>query len=166
MKKSGTTHNVPRPRTSRRPSRSRRSSASLPPSQSASWAELLPRLLRGLALSGAISLVLGVLLPIVAAAMLMPLEDPAVAIAPTSAAVLLLTALVGGFVTARKAGAKALLCGVCSAGVWLLLTWGGSFCLSSIAAPFHGGTALGMSAATVLLSVLGASLGRNLPGRC
>ncbi|MBQ7319727.1 MAG: YrzE family protein [Clostridia bacterium] len=155
---------APLPRTMHRPSRSKsRRGAAQSNDQASSWSELLPRLGRGLGLSAAVSLVGGGILLLAAAAILIALEDPGAGIIGAGAAVLLLTALIGGFVTAREAASRTLLCGVCSAGVLLLLTWMASFCIADEAATLSTGIALALRAAVVLFSVLGASLGRNFP---
>ena len=163
MKKTAKPKATP-PRTMHRPSRSKgRRGATQPNEQASTWSELLPRLGRGLGLSAAVSLVGGGILLLAAAAILTALEDPGAGIAGAGAAVLLLTALIGGFVTAREAASRTLLCGVCSAGLLLLLTWIASFCIADEAAMLSSGVSLALRAAVVLFSVLGASLGRNFP---
>ena len=163
MKKTAKRKATP-PRTMHRPSRSKgRRGATQPNEQASTWSELLPRLGRGLGLSAAVSLVGGGILLLAAAAILTALEDPGAGIAGAGAAVLLLTALIGGFVTAREAASRTLLCGVCSAGLLLLLTWIASFCIADEAAMLSSGVSLALRAAVVLFSVLGASLRRNFP---
>ena len=119
-------------------------------------------LLTSLALALAWSMGVGLIASFAATAAALAAPDPNALIAPLGCAVAALCALVCGFLTRHRSHLSPLLCGVPAGGVLVVLFW-----LLGVLFPtshaWPAGIAWGLRGGMLVFSLLGASLGANLP---
>ncbi len=103
---------------------------------------------------------LSVLATVLIAAAFYATADPNRFIAPAAISILLISSLLGGFLSAKKNKGSALLCGLLYAGMMLVLTLGASlFFDAALSADYSLPMSIGLRGIAAALSVLGAWIG-------
>ena len=150
----------------------RRDARALPPARRAGAGEaesvrgLLPTVfLAGLVGLG-VCLACGLILCLIAAAVLCAGSDPAANVGPCGLGAAALSCFIGGIASARKGGRAPLLCGLCCALLTVLCLAAGALCFKdgggqALTLGLDGGIRAGLYAVAGLLCVVGALIGRR-----